>query len=93
MAIRTILKNFDVNYSDALEKVKLERLDKRREQLCLKFAIQCTKGNKNKDMFPLKTTADFNIRREEKYLVPMALTERYKKSAIPYMANLLNKMT
>ena len=92
VAIRTILKSFDIEYSDALEKVKLERLDKRREQLCLKFAVQCTKSEKNKDMFPLQPATNHCIRRSEKYIVPMALTDRYKNSSIPYMANLLNKI-
>ena len=88
----TILNNFDIDYADALKKVNLERLDKRREELSLKFALQCTKSDKNKDMFPENRSSSHNIRREERYHVPMALTERYKNSAIPYMTNLLNKM-
>ena len=72
--------------------MNLERLDKRREELSLKFALQCTKCDKNKDMFPVNQSSNHNIRREEKYHVPMALTERYRNSSIPYMTNLLNKM-
>ena len=56
VAIRTILKSFDIEYSDALEKVKLERLDKRREQLCLKFAVQCTKSGKKQRHVPTTTS-------------------------------------
>ena len=90
VAIRTILNNFEIEYEDALEKVQLEKLELRREQICLKFAQKCTKSTKNEHMFPKDIYNGAELRTKEPYEVPFALKERFKKSAIPYMARLLN---
>ena len=86
VAVRTILGNFDIEYEDALEKLKLERLDKRREDLCLEFAKKCVQNPKNENMFPKNVTKS-----KENYIVPFAHKERFRNSPIPYMARLLNK--
>ena len=45
-------------------------------------------------MFPLNEKLhDMNMRREEKFTVQYAKTERLKKSAIPYMQKLLNEQS
>ena len=41
-----------MNYEDALNKLQLQTLGERREALCLKFAKQCLKIEKMKDLFP-----------------------------------------
>ena len=41
------------SYENALEKLEIEKLDKRRERLCLNFALKCVKHEKVKKMFPL----------------------------------------
>ena len=41
------------------------------------------------DMFP-KNNIVFNTRQHEEYNVPYAKTDRLARSAIPYMARLLN---
>ena len=47
-----------------------------------------------KYMFPLRKEMRSDIRRHtEKYHVRKTNTERYRKSAIPYMQNLLNQET
>ena len=63
----------------------------RRQELCLKFAIKCTKSEKTQEMFP-KREKEHNMqaRNEEKYYVQHAKTNRLKNSAIPYMQRLLN---
>ena len=51
-----------------------------------------TSNNKQvKDMFPINIRKGMNTRRKEKYMVQKAHTNRLKKSAIPYMQNLLNE--
>ena len=66
-------------------------LVERRQQICLKFAKQCLRNEKLKDMFP-RTQSDHKMdkRYKEKYVVKKAMTERFKRSAIPSMQRLLN---
>ena len=63
----------------------------RRDELCLSFARKCTKSTNTqvRSMFPLNDN-ESNTRHREEYSVEMAHTERYKKSAVPYMQRLLN---
>jgi cell division septum initiation protein DivIVA len=70
----------------------LQTLESRREELCLNFALQCTKNNKMQHIFPLNSkTHSMNTRMEEKYEVKHANTDRLRNSAIIYMQNLLNE--
>ena len=90
-AVRIILGDKFENYDDALEKVDLQRLTERRNDLCLKFAKKCTQSEKTQDIFPLKRkTHDIDVRYPEKFAVKFANTERLKKSAIPNMQRMLN---
>ena len=58
------------------------------------FAQKCTKNDQAKKMFQLNENIhDMNMRREEKFTVQYAKTERLKKSAIPYMQKLLNEQS
>ena len=41
-------------------------------------------------MFPLNYKSNIQVRNREKYEVTNAKTDRLKKSAIPYMQNMLN---
>ena len=90
-AVRIILgKNFE-NYEEALDKIDLQPLNVRREELCLKFAKKCLKHPKVKDMFPTREKPhEMQLRDEEKFVVRHANTERMKKSSIPYMQRILN---
>ena len=89
VALRIILKDDYTTYSDALVLTGLETLKSRRNELCLNFAKKCVKSEPTMDMFPLKSNP-VNTRHPEKFLVPPARTDRLAKSAIPYMARLLN---
>ena len=64
-------------------------LRERRKMLCLNFAKKCVKNNKTSDMFP-RNDVMLNTRQPERYFVPHAKTDRLARSAIPYMARLLN---
>ena len=47
-ALKVILGEKYLNYKNALEMVKLDSLEERREKLCLKFAKQCLRHDKLK---------------------------------------------
>ena len=80
------------NYSSALQRANLQSLSDRRKKLCLKFAKKCLNNEFTKDMFPIKKNfTNVNTRYHEKYDVHHALTERFKRSPIIYMQNLLNE--
>ena len=79
------------NYKTALKDLNLETLEQRRNNLCLKFAKSCLKNEKVKNLFPLnRNEHKMEKRSKEKYKVMKIKTNRYKKSAIPHMVNLLN---
>ena len=65
----------------------METLDDRRESLCLRFALKCTKKPITKHMFPENKQKKMKTRHFEKYVVQFARTERLRKSAIIYMQN------
>ena len=83
------------SYELALKITDLKILSKRREDLCLTFALQCTKNPKTQSMFPKNENENSRLNRhkapKEKFHVQMALKERLKTSAIPYMQRLLNQ--
>ena len=90
-AIKIILKNNYKGYENGLQKLGLETLKDRRENLCRNFALKCTKNEKLKHMFPLNAKRHkMKTRRQEKFKVFKAKSERYKKSAIIHMQKLLN---
>ena len=92
-ALKIILQEEYLNYSNALSITGLKSLFERRNDLCLRFAIACTKNDKAKSMFPLNEVSnsyDVNTRYRETYKVVKCKTKRFKNSAIPYMQTLLN---
>ena len=71
--------------------IGIESLEKRRENLCLKFAKACLRNEKLSDMFPRnKKHHIMSMRQDEKFLIRKAKTERLQKSAIINMQRLLN---
>ena len=85
-----ILKEYYEGYDKALKLLRLEKLKDRRENLCLNFAKKSLRNLKVKSIFPLNTSRRI-VRNPNKYLVKFASTERYKKSAVLHMQNLLNE--
>ena len=71
--------------------LKLVNLRERRKSLCLRFAKNCRKYDKSKDMFPLNDMNCHDVRSKEKYHVNFASTTRLGDSAIPQMQRLLNR--
>ena len=78
-------------YKKALTRLDMETLVVRREELCLNFALKCTKSNKLANMFPKNDKKhQMNTRNPDKFKVQFANTERLKNSSIIYMQKLLN---
>ena len=91
-ALKVILKNRYDGYKKSLNKLDLDSLSERRENLCLNFAIKCTQNNKMNHMFPKNEKLhDIKTRETPKFTVQHANKDRLKKSAIIHMQNLLNK--
>ena len=91
-ALKVILGEKYESYKDALKLVGLDSLEKRREELCLKFAKQCLRHDKLKGLFPKNERKHKMEKRNcEKFIVKKANTERYRRSAIPSMQRLLNQ--
>ena len=78
-------------YKEALKIANLTTLEVRREKMCLKFAKDCLKIDKLKQMFPSNSKDhDMENRNTKKFKVNHAKTERYLKSSIPFLQRLLN---
>ena len=91
-ALKCILGDKYESYNNALQSLKIQSLEERREAMCLKFAKQCVKLDKMKKLFPRNVNAHkMNKRSTDIYQEERANTERLKKSAIPAMQRLLNR--
>ena len=90
-ALKIILQDEYISYSNALDRTGIATLFERRGELCLKFAKSCLKHREMSRMFPLNNVPTvMNTRHRNKYRVTACRTERLKSSAIPYLQNLLN---
>ena len=90
-AVKIILNERDLYYDEALSRLNLDKLDKRREKLCLAFAKKCLKAEKVKEFFPVNEIKSIQTRNFERFKVNPFNTERYKNSSISYLQSLLNK--
>ena len=72
-AVRVIMGNNYTNYQNALKELNLETLEKRRKQLCFKFAKNCLKNDKVKDLFPIH---------ESKHKMKKRTQKKYKTNRI-----------
>ena len=90
-AVKCILGSSYQSYEDGLENLGLETLEKRRDQMCMKFAKQCLKLEKMKKFFVKNESAHSMLKRDSNaFKVVRAQTERLRKSAIPFMVRQLN---
>ena len=79
-------------YKNALEVLQIESLSDCREKLCVSFANRAPTHPKFKHMFPKNNkTHQIGTRKQEKFKVQHAHTDRLKDSSIIFMQNLLNK--
>ena len=84
------LNNELLSYTDTLQKVGLTTLNERRVVLTSKFAIETAKNEKHNDMFLKKQSSSITTRNMFVLEEPYCKTERYYKSAIPFMSRTLN---
>ena len=91
MAVRVILGKSYTNYNDGLQKLRLKKLNKRRENICLNFAKKCLKNEKVKNFFKEnKNLHRMNKKSKPYFKERFSKTKRFEESAIPYMTRLLN---
>ena len=91
-AMRVIMGNKYQGYEEALKFIKLDSLKQRREKMALKFAQKSLKQESFSKLFPLNTSKHgMQKRGPKKYVVNQSNTERYRRSAVPYLQRLLNK--
>ena len=89
--MKCILGSSYQDYGKGLEKLGLDTLEKRRDNMCLKFAKQCLKLGKMKQFFG-KNDSEHSMQKRDSnaFKVVRAQTERLRKSAIPSMIKMLN---
>ena len=69
-AMKIILGNKYTGYKKSLLKLDILSLSESREQLCLQFALKCTRNSRTKNMFPEnKKMHEMFLRKGKKYLV------------------------
>ena len=81
-----------LGYEHALEHMNLDSLKERRVKMALSFAKKALKMDNFSSFFPLnKATHLMTKRNPDKYVINSAKTERYKRSAVPFLQRLLNE--
>ena len=88
VAIHIIYGN-NVSYNENWKKHKIERLSKRREKLCLKFAIKALNHEKFRSWF--READNLTLGQRVIFKEPNARYRRLSRSPIPYFTRLLNK--
>ena len=89
---KLILREKYKNYDNALMVLNLDTLEKRRQDLILKFAKTGIKNGTLSDLFPINDkTHKMQTRDDEVYKVNFANTNRLKHSSIVKMQNMLNE--
>ena len=87
--LKVILGPVYVNY----QFWNIETLRIRREKLWLSFAKKCLKPQRHFAIFPVEPVVhNHQLRNAELFTVNYARTEKYRKSAIPYMQRKLNSL-
>ena len=66
------------NYAEALNIIKIDSLEERRQKICLKFAQHCLRNEKLRDMFP-RNMSDHKMtkRNAEKFIVTKLLQKDF----------------
>ena len=85
-----LLKSKYISYEDALNKLGLQTLKTRREQLALKFGQKCLDIDEMKNLFTKKADGFYDLRKNEEFSVKFAHKQRLFKSAVPSIQRLMN---
>ena len=88
LAFKIILRNTYTSYSSACETFNTETLEKRRHELCLRFARKNIKSENCLFTFPSHSV---NLRqRNRKVNNFKCFTSRFQRSSLPFLADLIN---
>ena len=91
-ALRLIMGDKYLGYEHALEHMNLDSLKERRVKMALSFAKKALKLENFSRFFPLNKAKHLMTKRNpDKYVINSANTERYKRSAVPFLQRLLNE--
>ena len=90
IACHIILGERYQSYKDALQTLKLETLEARRYKLCLNFALKLEKSEKFRKWFKPNTKTHGTRSRPTKYVPVKANHDRFRRSPISLLTNLLN---
>ena len=91
-ALRIIQGDKYEGYKITLNELQMESLFTRREELALRFAENCVKNEKTKELFPLrKKKHTIKTRKVKKYEETRTRTERFKRSTVPFLQRLMNQ--
>ena len=85
-----LLQDKYTTYENALKVTKLKTLEDRRKELCYKFALKASEHKKHTHWFQKQDIKRLTRSNKLTYTQPFCRTEKYKKSAIPYLTDLLN---
>ena len=89
--VRIIMGSRYKSYETSLKYLSLDPLYKRREKLCLKYAIKCLKNEKFRHLFVTTPEYEYNFRNDaKKFVEPFCETHRYETSPLLYLTRLLN---
>ena len=78
-------------YQEALKLLKLDSLKERRIKIALNFAKRSLKLENFSKLFPLSESNHLMSKRNtERFVINNSSTERYKRSAVPFLQRLLN---
>ena len=84
------IRNKPVSYECALQKFGLTTLHQRREVLTQKFALETVKNPNHRNMFEFIQGKNMTTRNSHTIQEKYCKTERYYKSAVPFMSRVLN---
>ena len=91
-AVKLMMGKKYEGYLNSLKFLKLDSLQERREKNALNFAKKSAKHENFLNFFPRQEGGHtMRTRYPERYVVNKANTERYKRSAVPYLQRLLNQ--
>ena len=90
-ACAVILGDKHINYTKSLKALNMKTLENRRSELCLNFAKKAHNSEKFRTWFANNDSKYCKTRSEKNVLkLVKTRTQKYKKSAIPYLTNILN---
>ena len=90
MCIRVIY-GWERPYEVILQEEKIELLETRRINRCLKFAQECLAHNEFRNWFPVEHEKGHNLRATKRFSMPHFNFKRYDNSPLNFMQRLLNE--